>query len=80
MNYYRWPSGIFENLGEKFGWCVMKYRPMASTPAGDLVSAFKTKEEADEASERLNDEDCDLYEARRRYLDISLHTYEERTK
>jgi hypothetical protein len=67
MNYYRWPSGAYEHLGEGMGWFVIKHRPEPFTPAGSVVAQFGTKEEADSAAAALNWEGCTLSQARMRY-------------
>lgn len=50
-SFYRWPSGVFQSLGRP--WLVLLYRPMPSTPAGDLVAEFATMAEADAAADAL---------------------------
>ena len=60
--YYRWPCGMFEDIGGP--WQVFLYRPMPSTPAGDLVANFDSKEEADEAVAELNAKGDSLEDAR----------------
>lgn len=65
LPYYRWPSGMFERLGGP--WVVLKFRPMPSTPAGDLVAEFPSKDAADAAAAALNHDAPDLEEARRRF-------------
>ena len=66
MPYYRWPNGMFENLGGP--WLVMKYRPMPSTPAGDVVAEFPSKEIADAVADEFNRYSPDLEEARSLFL------------
>lgn len=65
MNYYRFPCGMFEDIGPP--WAVMKWRSMPATPAGDTVCEFYDKAECDKAVEELNQLDLYLDEARERY-------------
>lgn len=53
--YYRWPSGIFEELGLRYGWSVMKYRPSPCTPAGEELFKSTSKKLVDDMVRRLNE-------------------------
>ncbi len=65
MNFYRWPCGSYERLGDEWGsWDVYKYRPNPCTPAGDFVFRFSSKDQADAVVLELNAADVSLEAAR----------------
>lgn len=56
-SYYRWPFDSWEDTGEKFGFDVVKYRPMPMCPypEGDIIETkIETKEEAEKIAAVLN--------------------------
>lgn len=52
--YYRWPCGVYEDLGKPGEWFVMTTRPTPSTPSGDVVRRCASREEADRVCDDLN--------------------------
>jgi hypothetical protein len=57
---------MFEDLGGP--WQVYRYRPMPSTPAGDLVAFFATKDAADRAVADWNAAEYSLEDVRGLYI------------
>lgn len=53
--FYRWPCGMFEDIGGP--WSVIRYRPMACTPAGDVVITIDSKEACDRIVAALMERD-----------------------